>query len=103
MPTVALRGHVVSGVGILLMAAVPPMAGSGRTLAVQAGLLPGFVVGASGMPLPESFAGFRPRAAHGFPASLLAALVAILVPAARWHQRVRRDGLLGRMVLGRPR
>lgn len=76
------------------------MAASGIALAVQAGL-PGIVFGGSGAPLPESFAAFAPRRAHGLLARLLLALIAIHVLAALWHHFVRRDGLLGRMAFGR--
>jgi len=85
-----------------LYLAVILMAASGIALAVQAGL-PGIVFGGSGAPLPESFAAFAPRRAHGLLAQLLLVLVAIHVLAALWHHFVRRDGLLGRMAFGRRR
>ena len=76
------------------------MAASGIGLALQAGL-PDIVFRGSGVPLPESFAGFRPRKAHGFLAWLLLALVGLHVAAAGFHQLVRRDGLLSRMRFAR--
>lgn len=77
------------------------MAASGIVLALQAGL-PGIVFGGDGS-LPESFAGFRPRAAHGVLSRLLLALIALHVIAALYHRFVRRDGLLGRMSFSRRR
>ena len=76
------------------------MAVSGIGIAVQAGL-PDIVFRGSGAPLPETFTGLRPRAAHGVLAWLLVALVALHVAAAAFHQLVRRDRLLSRMRLAR--
>ncbi len=84
-----------------LYAVVILMAASGIGIAVQAGL-PDIVFRGSGAPLPETFAAFRPRAAHGVLAWLLVALVALHVAAAAFHQLVRRDRLLSRMRLARP-
>lgn len=83
-----------------LYVAVVLMAASGIALALQAGL-PGIVFGGTGAPLPESFASFTPRKAHGLLAKLLMVLIAVHVAGALYHQFVRRDGLLGRVSLGR--
>jgi cytochrome b561 len=120
----ALRGHMVLGIAILVLtlarlvtvlrtprpvsmglvsraghvslyAAVVLMAASGLALAAQAGL-PAIVFGGHGA-LPESFAAFAPRAAHGVLAWILLFLVAVHILAALYHQLVRRDGLMGRM------
>jgi cytochrome b561 len=84
---------------LTLYVLVTLMAASGIALAVQAGL-PGIVFGGAGA-LPESFAGFRPRALHGVVSRLLLVLIALHVIAALYHQFVRRDGLLGRMSFSR--
>ena len=78
------------------------MALSGIALAVQAGL-PAIVFGGSGAPLPETFAGFAPRAVHGVLSRILLLLVALHVLGALYHQLVRRDRLLARMGLGKSR
>jgi cytochrome b561 len=124
----ALRGHMVAGaaIGLLtllrlavlaftarpqpmstagrighfsLYAAVLLMAASGFALALQAGL-PDIVFGGKGV-LPESFAGFTPRAVHGALARVLLALIAVHVLAALYHQLIRRDHLFARMAFGR--
>ena len=76
------------------------MAVSGVATSVQAGL-PAIVFAGTGAPLPESFAIYRPRAAHGVMATLLLALAALHILAALYHQLVRRDGLLSRMWFAR--
>ena len=76
------------------------MAVSGVATSVQAGL-PAIVFAGSGAPLPESFAIYWPRVAHGAMATLLLALAALHILAALYHQFVRRDGLLSRMWFGR--
>jgi cytochrome b561 len=40
------------------------------------------------------------RVLHAIAAKLLMALIVLHVAAARWHQFVRRDGLLRRMGFG---
>ncbi|MBI5443905.1 MAG: cytochrome b/b6 domain-containing protein, partial [Deltaproteobacteria bacterium] len=69
-------------------------------MALQAGL-PAIVFGGSGAPLPETFAIYAPRPAHGALGSLLTALVILHVAAALYHQFVRKDNLLSRMWFGR--
>ncbi len=124
----ALRGHMVAGVAIglltllrlvvMALTAKPPpvsgasrighwslyaavllMAASGFALALQAGL-PDIVFGDRGA-LPESFAGFAPRAVHGAVAWILLVLIAGHVLAALYHQLIRRDHLFSRVTFGR--
>lgn len=83
--------------GLYLLAFL--MAASGIATAAQAGL-PAIVFGGSGAPLPESFAIYSPRVAHGVIAKLLLALALLHVLAVLYHQFVRRDGLLSRMWFG---
>ncbi len=78
---------------------IAAMIGTGAATALLAGL-PAIVFGGSGMPLPESFAIFPTRVAHGLIAKALAALIALHALAALYHQFVRRDGLLARMWFG---
>lgn len=83
-----------------LYALVILMAASGFATALAAGL-PDIVFGASGKPLPESFAAYPARRVHGIVGGLLAFLVLVHIIAALWHQFVRRDGLLRRMSFRR--
>jgi cytochrome b561 len=121
----ALRGHMIAGGLILALTLVrlvmhfatakPPrtnagaaighyalygvvilMGASGIGIALAAGL-PGIVFLGSGAPLPETFAAFPARAAHGFLAKVLLALIAVHIVAALYHHFVRHDGLLRRM------
>ncbi|CUX81313.1 MAG: cytochrome b561 [Roseibaca calidilacus] len=48
-------------------------------------------------PLPQ-FSDYLPRIPHGLGAKLLIALVALHVAAAIWHQRVKRDGAMTRIL-----
>jgi cytochrome b561 len=79
---------------------VAGMVATGLATALLAGL-PAIVFGGSGAPLPESFTVFPTRVVHGLIAKALAALIALHVAAALYHQFVRRDGLLARMWFGR--
>jgi cytochrome b561 len=72
---------------------------SGLAIANMAGL-PAIVFGGSGDPLPDSFAEFPPRAAHGALASLLGLLILAHVAAGLYHQFGRKDGLFARMWFG---
>ena len=92
------RIAVITHYGLYLLVVL--MAASGIALSIQAGL-PAIVFGGSGAPLPESFAIYAPRFAHGVLATLLLALATLHVLAALYHQFVRRDGLLSRMWFGR--
>lgn len=74
------------------------MAFSGAMLALQSGLLDALWGNGT---LPSDFRAFTPRRVHGLLAKLTMALVALHVLAALYHQFVLRDGLLGRMGLGR--
>jgi len=74
-------GMVISGVAMVAVSDAAPVIFGGE------GDLPRFET------LP-------PRAAHGFGASLLLALLTFHIGAALWHQFVRRDGIMRRMGLG---
>jgi cytochrome b561 len=89
---IARLGHVALNVVVLLMVL------SGGMLALQSGLLD--AVFGSGA-LPADFKTYTPRKVHGLAAELAMGLVALHIAAALFHQFVRRDGLLGRMRLGR--
>ncbi len=75
------------------------MAGSGIATSMQAGL-PDIVFGGSGAALPETFAIYAPRIAHGIIAKVLFITIILHALAALYHQFVRKDGLLGRMWFG---
>jgi cytochrome b561 len=85
-------GHLGLNLLVLLMAF------SGAMLALQSGLLDALWGNGT---LPSDFRAFTPRRVHGLLAKLTMALVALHVLAALYHQFVLRDGLLGRMGLGR--
>jgi len=51
-------------------------------------------------PLPD-FGNYLPRIPHGLGAKLMIALVALHIAAAIWHQRVKRDGAMTRILPAR--
>jgi cytochrome b561 len=73
---------------------------SGIGISAFAGL-PDIVFFGSGAPLPATFDDLAPRAAHGILTKLLAALIALHIAAALYHQFGKRDGLFGRMWFGK--
>jgi cytochrome b561 len=75
------------------------MVATGYATGILAGL-PAIVFGGSGDPLPATFAVYPTFIAHGYLAIALAALIALHVLAALYHQIVLRDGLLRRMAFG---
>jgi cytochrome b561 len=75
------------------------MVASGIAMALQADL-PAVVFGGAGQ-LPDTFAGMRPRQAHGAFASLLVALIAMHLAGSLYHLLVRRDALISRMRIRR--
>jgi cytochrome b561 len=77
------------------------MAGTGLATAILAGL-PAIVFGDSGDPLPPTFTTYPTWLAHGTLAMLLVGLIVLHALAALYHHFVMKDGLLGRMVFGRP-
>lgn len=77
------------------------MAGTGFATAILAGL-PAIVFGGSGDPLPPSFATYPTGAAHGSIALLFVGFIVLHVLAALFHHFVIKDGLLRRMMFGRP-
>ncbi len=104
-PPPAAAGHPALNLAARLMhpalyLLVFGMALSGVALSVAAGL-PGIVFGGAGAALPETFDSFAARGVHGLLSGLLIALIALHIAAALWHQFMRRDGLMGRMWLGR--
>jgi cytochrome b561 len=94
---IAMADRLAKPAHWVLYALVFAMVGSGVALSVVSGL-PDAVFGDA--PLPESFADYAPRAAHGLFATLLIAFIALHVLAALYHIVVRRDGLLARMGFG---
>jgi cytochrome b561 len=76
------------------------MVASGLTMAVTSGLNL-IVFGGSTAPVPPDLRIFPARVAHGYIALALAALVALHILAAFYHQFALRDRLLGRMGFGR--
>jgi cytochrome b561 len=76
------------------------MVASGYATAILAGLNRS-VFAHSGGPLPESFAIYPSFVAHGTIAAVLAAFIALHVLAVLFHQLVRKDHLLRRMLFGR--
>lgn len=90
------QGSAARAVHGLLYAAPIALGVSGVALSVLSGA-PAAVFGSA--PMPE-FWGHPPRIAHGVLAFATAALVALHVAAALYHQFIRRDGLIGRMLPG---
>ena len=76
------------------------MAASGLATALITDL-PRIVFGGAAIALPDSFAAFPTRIAHGVIAKALIGLIGLHVAAALYHPFVRRDGLLRRMWFGR--
>lgn len=76
------------------------MVATGYSTAALAGL-PAIVFGHSGNALPRRFTIYPTFIAHTLLAELLVVFVALHLFAALYHQFVKRDGLLGRMSLGR--
>jgi cytochrome b561 len=76
------------------------MVGTGYATGILAGL-PEIVFAGSGAPLPRTFAVYPTFVAHGIVAALLVGFIALHVLAAIYHQFVRRDRLLRRMLFGR--
>ena len=71
------------------------VAASGIGIAFQAGL-PGIVFGGQGN-LPPDFWAYTPRIAHGILTKLLAALIALHVIGALYHQFIIKDRLFARI------
>ncbi|MDX8355225.1 cytochrome b [Cognatiyoonia sp. IB215182] len=73
---------------------------TGLTTALSLGLFP-IVYGGAADTLPAELLAFGPRVAHGIISKLLAALIALHVAAALYHQFILKDGLLKRMWFGK--
>lgn len=104
-PAVATTGYPlldriapISHYGFYVLAVL--MAATGFATALLAGL-PAIVFGGLGDTLPPTFLIYPTRVAHGYIAAVLAGLIGLHVAAAVYHQFVRKDGLLRRMVFGR--
>ena len=63
--------------------------------------VPAIVFGGAGLPLPETFALYPPRAVHGWIAKALLLVIAFHLIGALYHQFIRKDRLLSRMWFGR--
>jgi cytochrome b561 len=95
--TEGAQASIARSVHGLLYVAPIALAVSGIALSVLSGA-PAAVFGSA--PMPE-FWDFPPRAAHRVLAVAIAALIALHVAAALYHQFVKRDGLILRMLGGR--
>jgi cytochrome b561 len=91
-----VQGTVARAVHGLLYAAPIALGVSGVALSALSGA-PAAVFGSA--PMPEFWA-YPPRIAHRVLAFGAVALVALHLAAALFHQFVKRDGLLGRMLPG---
>jgi cytochrome b561 len=103
-PTPASAGHPILdwlawASHRLFYVTVIAMAGSGIIMALQTGLFDTVFVGQG--KLPADFWVFPVRGVHYALSRLLMTLIAVHVVAALYHALVLRDGLLGRMFLGR--
>jgi cytochrome b561 len=85
-------GHMALNLAVLLLVI------SGAMLMLVSG---GFDAVFGNGVLPEDFKQFTPRRIHGLASRLAMALIAIHILAALYHQFIVRDGLLGRMGLGK--
>lgn len=72
---------------------------SGLATALGGGLFP-IVFGGAAETVPEELSGLPQRAAHGWIATVLAALILLHISATAFHQLVLKDGLLRRMWFG---
>lgn len=88
---VALVSHLA------FYAIVLSMAGTGLATAIAAGL-PAIVLGSSSAVLPADFMIYAPFVAHALLATLLANLILLHLLGVGYHQLVRRDRLLSRML-----
>ncbi len=88
--------HVFLYMGMLAMGL------SGLGIASQAGLMD-IVFGGSSAPLPTNLYVFPARIWHGYLGLALLALISLHVAAAVYHQFIRRDNLIGRMAIRKPK
>ena len=91
---IGVLAHYVLYLLVLIMAA------SGMATSLQAGL-PDIIFGGSGAALPETFAIYAPRIAHGIIAKALFAMIILHVLGALYHQFITKDGLFSRMWFGK--
>jgi len=94
---IAIADRIVPFVHRIFDALVLIMIGSGTVMAIKAGL-PEILFGQH-VALPASFDNVPLHSLHVFTARALAAIVALHVVGAFYHQFILRDGLLSRMAL----
>lgn len=104
-PVPADAGHpLLNRIGVithyLLYLAVLGMTLSGLGMAQMSNLFQ-ILFGGLGLPLPEDFWVYPPRAGHGITATVLMLLIALHIGAALYHQFIRKDNLLARMWFGK--
>lgn len=103
-PKASTGHHLLDGLALVSHHAfyviVLAMAGTGLTTALDAGLLAA-ILGRSPAVMPVDFTMHAPFVAHALLATLLANLIVLHLVAVGYHQLVRRDGLLSRMLFAR--
>jgi cytochrome b561 len=97
-PRLLWRAAAVSHYGFYVLVLL--IVGTGYATAVLAGL-PAMLFGRSEWYLAPSFVHYPTFAAHALLATVLANLIVLHVLAAFYHQFVRKDDLLSRMLWGR--
>lgn len=95
IPPLQLR--IATIVHVLAYGFIIALAATGIATNIVGGVIPAL---ASGMPIPN-LDGVAPLDLHGALARLFMVLLAIHIVAALYHHFIRRDGLLGRMGLGK--
>lgn len=93
-PRNSLQNRLAQIVHLGIYAAIVVMVASGIAMVALSGAAPAIF---GGGPLPD-FDELAPYAAHGLVSRLLIALALGHIGAALFHQVVRRDGLIGRMM-----
>lgn len=87
---------------ILLYLGMLAMGLSGMGAASQAGLMD-IVFGGSGNPLPANLYVFPARIGHGIVGQALLVLIGLHIAGAFYHQWLRKDNLIARMSLRKPK
>jgi cytochrome b561 len=95
----ALLHRAASAVHVLFYVVIIGLAASGIGMMALSGAGPIVFGGAPGL-LPD-FWNFLPRVPHGIGVRVLIALLILHVGGALYHHFIRRDGLLGRIGVGR--
>ena len=103
-PRATIGNDLLDRVGIwthrVFYALIAGMVLTGLATAFGAGLFP-IVLGGVAETLPEELSSLPQRAAHGWIAAVLMALIALHVAATLYHHPVLKDGLLQRMWFGK--